>query len=73
MSSMHICKRKGLGESGYFSGVGHSFRGEGYLVNMEHVYILPYRILENEGLNRVDCVGDNFVDSHIYLDMLRGA
>ena len=28
-------------------GVGHSYKGVGYLVSMEQGYILSYRILEN--------------------------
>ena len=48
-------------------GVGHSYQGVGYLVSMEQGYILSYTILENLGLNCIDCVGDTFVASGIYL------
>ena len=47
-------------------GVGHSHKGVGYLVGMEQGYILSYRILENQGLNCLGCVGNTFVDLYIF-------
>ena len=56
----------GVGRIWISQGVRPSYKGAGDLVRMEHGYILFFRMLENEGLNCIACVGDTFVDSYIY-------